>query len=96
VSTSSISISISGKDKMALLNGEISGHFGQTTVLDSIEEWNEETQSFLKCKYELKNVIKDLVYTLGGERLDNIYINDLDELGLKMLKYIGQINLFIQ
>lgn len=81
---------------MALLNGEISGHFGQTTVLDSIEEWNEETQTFLKRKYELKNVIKDLVYTLGGERLDNIFINDLDELGLKMLKYIGQSNLFIQ
>lgn len=81
---------------MALLNGEISGHFGQTTVLDSIEEWNEETQTFLKRKYELKNIIKDLVYTLGGERLDNIFINDLDELGLKMLKYIGQSNLFIQ
>lgn len=81
---------------MTLLNGEISGHFGQTTVLDSIEEWNEETQSFLKRKYELKNIIKDLVYTLGGEKLDNIFINDLDELGLKMLKYIGQSNLFIK
>jgi hypothetical protein len=28
--------------------------------------------------------------------LDNIFVNDLDELGLKMLKYIGQSNLFIK
>lgn len=81
---------------MVLLNGEVSGHFGQATVLDSIEEWNEEMQTYIKRKYELKNVIKDLVYTLGGEKLDNIFINDLDELGLKMLKYIGQSNLFIK
>ena len=80
---------------MVLLNGEVSGHFGQATVLDSIEELNEATQTYIKRKYELKNVIKDLVYTLGGEKLDNIFINDLDELGLKMLKYIGQSDLFI-
>jgi uncharacterized membrane-anchored protein YitT (DUF2179 family) len=28
ISTSSISISLSGKDKMVMLNGEVSGHFG--------------------------------------------------------------------
>lgn len=96
ISTSSISISISGKDKMAFLNGEISGHFGQTTILDSIEEWDEQLQAFRKRKYELKFVIKDLVYTLGNEKLENIYINDLDENSLKMLKYIGQSKLYIK
>lgn len=96
ISTSSVSISISGKDKMVLLNGEVSGHFGQSTILDSIEELNKETQTYIKRKYEIKNIIKDMVYTLGNERLENIYINDLDEYGLKMLNYIGQSDLYIK
>jgi hypothetical protein len=81
---------------MSFLNGEISGHFGQSTILDSIEEWDDEIEGYVRRKYELKHIIKDMVYTLGNEKLENIFINDLDELSLKMVKYIGQSNLYIQ
>ncbi len=80
---------------MSFLNGEISGHFGQSTILDSIEEWDDELEEYVRRKYELKHIIKDMVYTLGNEKLENIFINDLDELSLKMVKYIGQSNLYI-
>jgi hypothetical protein len=40
---------------------------------------DEGNKSYARTKYELKHVIKDMVYTLGNEKLENIYINDLDE-----------------
>jgi hypothetical protein len=66
ISENSISISISGKDKMALLNGEISGHFGQTTVLDIIEE-EDASGNIKRTKFPIYNIILDMLQMYGNE-----------------------------
>lgn len=90
ISTNSNTISISGKDKMVLLNGEISGHFTQSTVLDKILTANG------KEKYPIINLIYDMLYLYGNEKNYNIIINDLDKLGVEMQKYIGSGNIYLQ
>ncbi len=95
ISASSVSISLSGKDKMALLNGEIAGLFEQTTVLDSIEE-ELEKGIYTKRQYEIDKIIYDMLYLLGNELSHNIIIKDLDKYGLKLVKYIGEGNSYVR
>ncbi len=93
--TNNMSISISGKDKMALLNGEISGTFGQSTILDVIEI-EQKDGSYLKEKIEIKNILSDVLTLYGNELGSNIIINDLENLGLKLVSYQGQSPLYIK
>lgn len=80
---------------MALLNGEISGHFGQSTILDVIEI-QQEDGSYLKEKIEIKNILIDVLSLYGSELPSNIIINDLDNLGLKLVAYHGQSPLYVK
>lgn len=95
ISENNLSISISGKDKMVLLNGEVSGHFGQSTILDVIEEENEEG-AIKRTKLPIYNIILDMLQMYGNEHIYNIDINDLDNLGLKLVKYIGNSPIYIR
>lgn len=90
ISANSNTISISGKDKMILLNGEISGHFSQSTVLDKILTANG------KEKYPIINLIYDMLYLYGNEKNYNIIIKDLDKLGVEMQKYIGSGSIYLK
>lgn len=85
-STNNFTISLQGKDKMCLLNGEVGGNFMATTYLDAIEE---ETRGGIwkKRKIPIKEIIRELVHVHGGEPYHNIIINDLDDLGLELLEY---------
>ena len=85
-STNNFTISLQGKDKMCLLNGEVGGNFMATTYLDTIEE---ETKSGIwkKRKIPIKDIIRELVHVYGEEPYHNIIINDLDDLGLELLEY---------
>lgn len=93
--TNGTSISISGKDKMVLLNGEISGTFGQSTILDVIEI-QQKDGSYKKEKVEIKNILIDALSLYGSELSSNIIINDLDNLGLKLVSYHGQSPLYVK
>ena len=85
-STNNFTISLQGKDKMCLLNGEVGGNFMATTYLDTIEE---ETKGGIwkKRKIPIKEIIRELVHVYGEEPYHNIIINDLDDLGLELLEY---------
>lgn len=85
-STNNFTISLQGKDKMCLLNGEVGGNFMATTYLDTIEE---ETKGGIwkKRKIPIKEIIRELVHVHGEEPYHNIIINDLDDLGLELLEY---------
>ena len=85
-STNNFTISLQGKDKMCLLNGEVGGSFMATTYLDTIEE---ETKGGIqkKRKIPIKEIIRELVHVYGEEPYHNIIINDLDDLGLELLEY---------
>ena len=94
-STSGFSISLQGKDKMCLLNGELGGTVSALSVdfgkLDEIdEEGNISTTNF-----ELKNIIIEAVHEYAREPYSNIIVNDLDSVGLELYEYRGSDNAYL-
>lgn len=93
--TSSYTINISGKDKMSFLNGDLGGvitplswDFGQIDEID--------TDGFIKTsKYLIRNIILEAVHEHAQEPYWNIIINDLDDYGLELLEYRGDIPLYL-
>lgn len=83
-STSNISISISGSDKMCLLDGKMGGHFPSKIDLATIEEANG-----VLTKIPIYDIIQNLMLHYGQERLENIIINDLEQNGYQLWEYRG-------
>ena len=95
-SSNTFNISLSGKDKMCLLNGEISGSIhAYSTRFDVVNDYDEETDSIKETKILIKDIIKEMVHGHAGEPLHNIIINDLDDYGLELLEYRGSDPLYI-
>lgn len=84
--TNNFTIQISGKDKMALLNGEISGSIEGRTDFGVIEEENSEGIWEIR-KIPIREIIKNMVHVYAKEPYHNIFINDLDITGLELLQY---------
>ena len=80
------SISIQGKDKMCLLNGEIGGSLESSIDFGAIEEENADGEWVIR-KLTIIEIIRNMVHTYGGEPYHNIIINDLDTYGLELLEY---------
>jgi hypothetical protein len=85
-STTNFTISIQGKDKMCMLNGEVSGTIGTQTDFGTIEEEDNEGVWTIR-PIPIVEIIKNMVHTYGGEPYHNIIIKDLDTLGLELLEY---------
>lgn len=89
-STNSYTVSIQGKDKIALLDGTFGGtvtsltaDFGTETILD--ESGISTKQSLL-----IKNIIREVVHEYAREPYHNIIINDLEMCGLELMEYRGE------
>ena len=93
-STNNFSISISGKDKMCLLNGEVGGTLESSIDFGTIEEENKEGIWTIR-KIPIPDIIRNAVHTYGGEPLHNIIINDLVNYGLELLEYRYEIPMFL-
>lgn len=91
----SYSISIQGKDKMCLLNGDLGGSLtAVSTVFDS--DYTElADKSQIANKIPIKNIIYRLVNQIGGESLSNIIIDNLDDYGLELLNYNANVPLYM-
>ena len=85
-STNDFSISISGKDKMCLLNGEVGGTLESSVDFGCIEEEDKNGIWTIK-KIPIQEIIRNAVHTYAGEPYWNIVINDLDTYGLELLEY---------
>lgn len=85
-STSGYTISITAKDKMCLINGDVGGAMPAQTQFDCIEEETEDGE-WVITKFAIKDIIRDSLHQYAGEPLHNIIINDLDDLGLELLEY---------
>ena len=85
-SASSYTINLSGKDKMCLLNGEISGSLGSSVDFGTIEQ-EVSKGVWKKVKLPVKTIIKEMVHAYAGEPFHNIIINDLDTVGLTLQEY---------
>lgn len=89
------SVSIQGRDKMAMLNGDVGGvitalshDFGQVDVQQA--DGSYVTQSLL-----LRDIIQSAVHTFAKEPFHNIIINDLDDYGVELMEYRGDTPLYL-
>ena len=85
-STNNFTISISGKDKMCLLNGEVGGSLESSVDFGTIEE-EDQNGVWSVRKIPIQDIIRNAVHTYAGEPYWNIIINDLDTYGLELLEY---------
>ena len=97
-----LNITISGKDKMCRLNGDVGGiimmptDFGTEEVEEKVEEINSSsgqitvTTRSLINKLPIKKIIQNAVKDYGLERPENIIINDLDQPGYELWEYRGE------
>lgn len=85
-STNNFSITIQGKDKMSMLNGEMGGTINSSVDFGTIEE-EDQNGNWTIRKIHIKEIIRNLVHQYAGEPLHNIIINDIPESGLELLEY---------
>ena len=90
---SNITVNVSAKDKMGLLNGEVGGVSSDTIILHERlkEEVIEATNEIISI-YESPTVfqiIQELVNHYGEEKLQNIFINDVPNQPRQLMSYMG-------
>ena len=91
---SNITVSIQGKDKMCRLNGEISGNIPIETDFGTIETKQPNGTSLIK-KLPLRTIIFQAVKEYGGERAENIIINDLESTAYELWEYRGDNPMYL-
>lgn len=92
--TNNFTISLQGKDKMCLLNGEVSGTLESSVDFGQIEEETQDGKWTIR-KLPIVEIIRNAVHTYGGEPFHNIIINDLDTYGVELLEYRHDIPLYL-
>ena len=88
-------ISISGKDKMCLLNGDIGGTITALSVNFGEMSEQQKDGSIIKTKLLIKDIIREGVHEYARESYRNILVNDLDEAALELLEYRGKDTMYI-
>ena len=86
--TNNLNISISGKDKMCRLNGEVSGNLPMSNDFGVLEEIDGNGNIKL-TKLTIYTIIQKAIQEYGQERLDNIIINDLGNVAYELWEYRG-------
>lgn len=85
LSTNNYSISITGKDKMCLLDGTVGGTIQYQADFASYDQIDENGNSE-NIKYPIEQIIRDAVHQYAGEPFHNIIIDNLGD-GLELLEY---------
>lgn len=93
-SANNFTITIQGKDKMCLLNGEIGGSLTASVDFGQIEEEDEYGNWVIK-KIPIPEIIRNAVHTYANEPYHNIIINDLETYGLELLEYRYDIPMYL-
>ena len=83
----SYNISISGKDKMCLLNGDLGGVLTDISTRFDMDYQFQDDESQMAYKVPIKTIIYKLIHQLGGELISNIIVKDLDDYGVELLEY---------
>ena len=94
LSASAFTINLQGKDKMCRLNGEQGGKFASSIDFGKYETINEDG-TITYTQQLLKDIIRDMVHSYGGEPYHNIIINNLEENGLQLMEYKNKEPLFL-
>lgn len=94
-STNSFTISISGKDKMCRLNGEVGGSIPASTDFGTKEEVDEDDDTIVTItKLPIREIILNALREYGQELNYNIIINDLPDYGYELWDYRGDNALY--
>ena len=91
----SYSISISGKDKMCFLNGELGGSLNASIDFGREEYYDKETNLTTYTSIPIKKIIQEILHTYAQEPYHNIIINDLDMCGVELLEYRGDVPMYL-
>lgn len=96
-SVNSLTINIQGKDKMCLLDGTISGALGATTDFGTIDilQDDEIDGDIINQKIPIRQIITEAVHKYGQENYSNIIINDLEDYGLALQMYRGEVPFYM-
>lgn len=81
-------ISLTLKDKMCLLNGDIGGSLPASIEFDRYDT-HTATGEWITERPTIVRIIQELVNHWGGEQLGKIYINDLDTRVKQVMKWLG-------
>ena len=87
-STSGVTLSLSCKDKMCLLNGDVGGVIPASTQFDTYETI-DENGNWVLSRPTINQIIRELVNHFGGEQLSKIIISDVDTRIKQVMKWIG-------
>ena len=91
---SNITITLSLKDKMCLLNGEFGGVIPASINVNDVDEIQSDG-TVAKRKLTLIEIIQYVLTIFGEETIDNIIINDIDEYIKKVMKWTGDTALYV-
>lgn len=92
--SSTVNISLTLKDKMCGLNGEVGGTFQATTILDE-QDTQSPSGQYVTEKVLVYNIIQELVHHFGGEDLNNIVIEDVPLRIKKVMKWSGDNPIYL-
>lgn len=85
-STSSYTISLQGKDKMCMLNGDVGGAITALSVDFGKYDTIAADGTITTDDYLIKDIICEAVHEYAKEPFENIIINDLDDIGIELLE----------
>lgn len=91
----SYTVSISGKDKMCFLNGDLGGNLPASIDFGVEEYYDTVSQTTTYTSIPIKNIIREAVHTYAREPYYNIVINDLDDAAVELLEYRGDVPLYL-
>ena len=91
----SYTISISGKDKMCLLNGNLGGNLTASIDFGVEEYYDKLTNTTTYTKIPIEKIIREALHAYALEPYHNIVINDLDEAAVELLEYRGDTPLYL-
>lgn len=94
-STSGCTISISGKDKMCFLNGDLGGSLTASIDFGTEEYYDKETNITTYTQIPIKKILTESIHFYAKEPYSNIIINDLDEISVELLEYRGDVPLYL-
>ena len=87
-------ITLQGKDKMCLLNGDVGGNFNAETDCGTVDWQDEKGEWHLKQKLPIPQIIFNLVREYAQEPDDNIIVKDIEK-GLEILRNNSTKNIYI-
>lgn len=91
-----ISVSLSLKDKMCLLNGECGGTLPASITFHEIETSDQFDTNIIIKNPTIYQIIQELVHHWGNEQLGKILIGDVETRIKQVVRWGGEKNLYIR